>query len=68
MWLLAICEPHNMGGANLYSIYSKCSNAMSWLGIALFTRVNSFVEALINMVCELKLCQGLTKNCVKIPW
>ena len=35
--------------------YSKCSNAMSWLGIALFIRVNSFVESLINMECELKI-------------
>ena len=33
----------------------------------LFTRVNSFVEALINMVCELKITSG-SKKCVKIPW
>ena len=37
---------------------------MSKVGIALFTRVNSFVEALINMVSELKkLLQGLKKLC-----
>ena len=29
-------------------------------------RVNSFVEALINMVCELKITSGSEKNCVKI--
>ena len=40
----------------------NCSNAMSWLGIALFTRVNFFVDVLINMVCELKLLHGLNKN------
>ena len=34
------------------SRYRKCSIAMPWLGIALFTRVNSCVEVLINMVCE----------------
>ena len=27
---------------------------MPWLEIALFKRVNSFVEVLINMVCEIK--------------
>ena len=26
-------------------------------------RINSFVEALVNMVCELKLLQGLKKLC-----
>ena len=42
--------------------------------IALFTRVNSFVEVLINMVCELKNYfmvqkkKKKKKNCVKIPW
>ena len=36
----------------------NCSNAMSWLGIALFTRVNFFVDVLINMVCEVKLLHG----------
>ena len=41
---------------------------MSWLGITLFTRVNFFVEALINMVCELKITAGSLKNSVKIPW
>ena len=50
------------------SIYSKCSNATSWLGKALFTWVNSFMEALINMICELKITSGSKKNCVKIPW
>ena len=29
--------------------------------------IKSFVEALINMVCELKTA-GSLKNCVKIPW
>ena len=47
------------------SNYSKCSNAASWLGKALFKRVNSFVEALINMVYELKVTSGFKKNCVK---
>ena len=28
--------------------------------------VNSFVGALINMVCELKITSGSEKNCVKI--
>ena len=50
------------------SIVGKCSNATSWLGKALFTRVNSFVKALINMICELKNTSGSKKNCVKIPW
>ena len=31
-------------------------------------RVNSFVEALINMVCELKITSWSKKNCVKISW
>ena len=31
-------------------------------------RVNSFVWALINMVCELKITSGAKKNCVKISW
>ena len=31
-------------------------------------RVNSFVGALINMVCELKITTGSKKNCVKISW
>ena len=30
--------------------------------------VNSFVGALINMVCELKNTSGSRKNCVKISW
>ena len=30
--------------------------------------VKSFVEALINMVCELKITLGSKENCVKIPW
>ena len=30
--------------------------------------VNSFVGALINMVCELKITSGSKKNCVKISW
>ena len=32
------------------------------------TRVNSFVEVSINMVCELKITSGSKNNCVKIPW
>ena len=48
--------------------YSKCSNGTSWLGEALFTRVNSFVEALINMICDLKITSRSEKNCVKISW
>ena len=32
----------------------QCSIAMPWLGIPLFTGVNSFVEVIIDMVCELK--------------
>ena len=47
---------------------TKCSNATSWLGEALFTRVNSFVEALINMICDLKITSWSEKNCVKISW
>ena len=35
---------------------------MSYLEIALFTRVNSFVEALINIVCELKITSGCKKK------
>ena len=31
-------------------------------------RVNSFVGALINMICELKITSGSKKNCVKISW
>ena len=31
-------------------------------------RVNSFVWALLNMVCKLKNTSGSTKNCVKISW
>ena len=31
-----------------------------------YVRVNSFVEALINIVCELKITSGSEKNCVKI--
>ena len=31
-------------------------------------RVNSFVGALINMACELKITSGYKKNCVKISW
>ena len=30
-------------------------------------RVNSFVGALINMVCKIKYTSGFRKNCVKIP-
>ena len=30
-------------------------------------RVKFFVEALINMVCELKITSGSKENCVKIP-
>ena len=30
--------------------------------------VKFFVEALINMVCELKITSGSKENCVKIPW
>ena len=54
-----VLSKHWQPSCSIY--YSKCSNATSWLGKALFTRVNSFVEALINMVCELKLLQGLKK-------
>ena len=36
---------------------------MSWFGKALFTRVTSFVEALINMICELKLLHTFKKLC-----
>ena len=31
-------------------------------------RVNSFVGALINMVCEPKNTSGSKKKCVKISW
>ena len=30
--------------------------------------VKPFVEALINMICELKITSGFKNNCVKIPW
>ena len=36
---------------------------MSWLGIALFTRVNSFVEVLIKMACKLKITLLFKKMC-----
>ena len=35
---------------------------------SVITRVNSFVAALINMVCELKITSWSKKNCVYIPW
>ena len=31
-------------------------------------RVNSFVGALINMVCELKITSGSKKKCAEISW
>ena len=31
-------------------------------------RVNSFVGALINKICGLKITSGSKKNCVKISW
>ena len=31
-------------------------------------RINSFVGALINTVCELKITSGFKKNCVEISW
>ena len=31
-------------------------------------RVNTFVEALINMVCRLNITSVFKKNCVKISW
>ena len=31
-------------------------------------RVNSFVGALISMVCEPKITSGSKKSCVKISW
>ena len=31
-------------------------------------RVNSFIGALTNMVCELKITSWSKKNCVKISW
>ena len=33
-----------------------------------FLRVNSFVGALISMVCELKITSWSKKNGVKISW
>ena len=30
--------------------------------------VNTFVGALINIVCELNITSGSKKNCVKISW
>ena len=38
------------------------------LKVTKFLRVYSFVWALINMVCELKITLGSKKNCVKISW
>ena len=38
------------------------------LKVTKFERVNSFVWALINMVCELKITSVYKKNCVKISW
>ena len=29
---------------------------------------NSFLEALANMVCEIKITSGSKKDCVKISW
>ena len=37
------------------SCLCECSNAMTWLKKALFTRVTSFIETFINMVCMQKL-------------
>ena len=48
-------------------VFRKCSIAMPWLGITLFTRVNSFVEVLINMVCVINT-SWFKKHSVKIPW
>ena len=31
-------------------------------------RVNTFVGALINIVCELRITSGFKKNCVKMSW
>ena len=36
------------------------------LKVTKYVRVNSFVWALINMVCELKITSGSKKNRVKI--
>ena len=41
---------------SIVSVRIRCQ-----LGIALFTRVNSFKEALINMVRELKITSGSRK-------
>ena len=38
---------------------------MSWLGIALFTGVNNFVEVLNNMECELKITSWFKKKLCK---
>ena len=38
------------------------------LKVAKCLRVNSFVEASINMVCDLKITSGSKKNCAKISW
>ena len=40
-------------------------DAMPWLGKALSTRVNSFVEVLINMVCEVKNTSWFKKKLCK---
>ena len=38
------------------------------LKVTKYVRVNSFVGALMNMVCELKNTAWSKKNCVKISW
>ena len=39
-----------------------------FLVLLLLFVLKSFVIALINMVCELKITAGSTKNCAKVPW
>ena len=38
------------------------------LKVTKYVRVNCFVGALINMVCELKITSESKKKCVKISW
>ena len=59
---------NHLVGNQCSNIGNQCSNPTSRLGKALFTRVNSFVEALINMVCDLKITSVSEKNCIKISW
>ena len=43
----------------------KC-DVIAWGSVICKSKL--FVEALINMICDLKITSGSEKNCVKISW